>query len=94
MKTRFDYGMLIFILTFSLVSVSGYREDELLKMAHERISTIFIGCCIVILVSILIFPVWIGEDLHNLVAGNLEKLGNFLEGRSPIISLGKQILKH
>ncbi|KAE8705786.1 Aluminum-activated malate transporter 7 [Hibiscus syriacus] len=33
MKARYDYGLLIFILTFCLVSVSGYRNDQVLEMA-------------------------------------------------------------
>ncbi|KAJ4724888.1 Aluminum-activated malate transporter [Melia azedarach] len=28
MKARYDYGLMVFILTFCLISVSGYREDE------------------------------------------------------------------
>ncbi|XWS73837.1 hypothetical protein CRYUN_Cryun02cG0163600 [Craigia yunnanensis] len=79
LKARYDYGLLIFILTFSLVSVSGYRDDQVLKMAHERLSTIIIGSCTSVIVCICIFPVWVGEDLHNAVAANMEKLGNFLE---------------
>ncbi|XVF46999.1 hypothetical protein PTKIN_Ptkin03bG0073900 [Pterospermum kingtungense] len=79
-KARYDYGLLIFILTFCLVSVSGYRQDEVLKMAHERLSTIIVGSCCSVIVCICICPVWIGEDLHNSVAANMEKLGNFLEG--------------
>ncbi|KAI3924169.1 hypothetical protein MKX01_029704 [Papaver californicum] len=43
-KARYDYGVLIFILTFCLVSVSGYQEDEILELAHKRVSTIIIGC--------------------------------------------------
>ena len=27
---------------------------------------------------------WAGDDLYNLVAGNVEKLGNFLEGMPKI----------
>ncbi|KAH9699484.1 Aluminum-activated malate transporter 2 [Citrus sinensis] len=80
MKARYDYGLMVFILTFCLVSVSGYREDEVIRMAHERVVTIAIGSCTSLLVCILICPVWIGEDLHNQVADNLEKLGKFLEG--------------
>ncbi|KAK8596071.1 hypothetical protein V6N13_000729 [Hibiscus sabdariffa] len=78
-KARYDYGMMIFILTFCMVSVSGYRDDQVLKMAHERFLTILIGCCTSLIVCIFIFPVWIGEDLHNLVAANMGKLANFLE---------------
>eukprot|EP00257_Ricinus_communis_P013854 XP_015571390.1 aluminum-activated malate transporter 2 [Ricinus communis] len=80
LKARYDYGLTIFILTFSLVSVSGYRDSQVLKMAHMRVTTIIIGSCTSIIVSILICPVWIGEDLHKLVLGNIEKLGDFLEG--------------
>ncbi|XP_021626993.1 aluminum-activated malate transporter 2 [Manihot esculenta] len=80
LKARCDYGLMIFILTFSLISVSSYRDDNIAKMALERLSTIVVGCCATILVSICICPVWIGEDLHKLVALNIEKLGKFLEG--------------
>ncbi|KAF3439466.1 hypothetical protein FNV43_RR17744 [Rhamnella rubrinervis] len=80
MKARYDYGLIIFILTFSLVSVSAYRDDGVVDIARSRLSTIIIGSCIAIFVCIFIFPVWIGEDLHNLVAANMEKLGNSLQG--------------
>ncbi|CAI0541573.1 unnamed protein product [Linum tenue] len=79
-KARYDYGLLIFILTFSFVSVSGYRDDEILDVAQKRVSTIMIGASVCVIVSIALFPVWAGEDLHYLIALNLEKLGNFLEG--------------
>ncbi|EEF28484.1 conserved hypothetical protein [Ricinus communis] len=79
-KARYDYGVLIFILTFSLVSVSGIRVDELLVLAHQRLSTIIVGGAACIVISICICPVWAGEDLHKLVASNIEKLGNYLEG--------------
>ncbi|KAL2540967.1 Aluminum-activated malate transporter 2 [Abeliophyllum distichum] len=71
---------MIFILTFCLISVSGYREDEVLDMAEKRLSTILIGGAAALAVCILICPIWAGEDLHNLVAGNIENLGIFLEG--------------
>ncbi|KAH1130551.1 hypothetical protein J1N35_001929 [Gossypium stocksii] len=80
MKVRYDYGLLIFMLTFCLISVSGYRDEEVLEMAHKRVSTILIGGFTAIFVCIFICPVWAGEDLHNLAANNLEKLASFLEG--------------
>ncbi|GLT81949.1 hypothetical protein SLE2022_003710 [Rubroshorea leprosula] len=79
-KARYDYGMLIFILTFSLISVSGFRDDEIIGTAQKRLSTVFIGGLACVIISILVCPVWAGEDLHNLIALNMEKLGNFLEG--------------
>ncbi|KAL9176418.1 hypothetical protein ABFS82_02G177300 [Erythranthe guttata] len=79
-KARFDYGAMIFILTFSLVSVSGYRVEKLFELAHNRLSTIAIGTSICILTSMLIYPVWAGTELHNLVKNNMEKLSDSLEG--------------
>lgn len=81
MRARYDYGVLIFILTFSLISVSGYRDDVVLDTAHRRLSTVLIGGFATVLVCILVRPVWAGEDLHKLTASNIDKLGCFLEGR-------------
>ncbi|KAK6163636.1 hypothetical protein DH2020_000500 [Rehmannia glutinosa] len=80
LKARYDYGLLIFILTFSLISVSGYRDDEVLDMAHRRLSTILIGGSATVFICIFICPVWAGADLHKITASNIEKLGIFLEG--------------
>ncbi|KAJ1384569.1 Aluminum-activated malate transporter [Sesbania bispinosa] len=80
MKARYDYGLLVFILTFSLVSVSSYRDREIFDIAQKRLTTILAGALISVLVCILVCPVWAGGDLHNLVSKNIEKLGNFLQG--------------
>ncbi|KAJ4840918.1 hypothetical protein Tsubulata_001114 [Turnera subulata] len=79
-KQRFDYGAMIFILTFSLVTVSGYRVDKLFKLAQERVSTIIIGTSLCVLVTMLICPIWAGQELHFLIIRNMEKLANSLEG--------------
>ena len=80
MKARYDYGVTIFILTFSLVAVSSYRVDELIRLAHQRFSTIVVGVATCLCTTIFIFPVWAGEDLHKLAIGNLNKLADFFEG--------------
>ena len=72
--------MTIFILTFSLVAVSSYRVEEVVQLAQQRLCTIAIGVTICLFTTIFVFPVWAGEDLHKLVAGNLDKLAGFLEG--------------
>lgn len=79
-KAKYDYGMLVFIITFCLISISGFRTNELVKMAQARLVTTLIGASICLAVCILIYPVWAGEDLHKFVAQNIGQLGNFLEG--------------
>ncbi|XP_060169930.1 aluminum-activated malate transporter 2-like [Lycium barbarum] len=80
LKVRYDYGILIFILTFSMISVSGYRDHVVLDKAITRVTTILIGGAAAILFNVIIYPVWAGEDLHNLIATNVENLGLSLEG--------------
>ncbi|XP_028784904.1 aluminum-activated malate transporter 8-like [Neltuma alba] len=79
-KAKYDYGVLIFILTFSLVAVSGQRVENIFELAYQRLLTILIGGATCMLISLFVFPVWAGKDLHNLIASNLEKLANFLQG--------------
>lgn len=79
-KARYDYGVLIFMLTFSLVAVSSFRNHETFMLAYKRLVTIAIGVAVALLVSVLVFPIWAGEDLHLLTATNLERLAGFLEG--------------
>lgn len=63
-----------------MVSISGFRTDEMLKLAQERLLTILIGASVCVIVCIFVCPVWAGEDLHKFVAQNIGKLGSFLEG--------------
>lgn len=79
-KARYDYGVLIFILTFSFMAISGYRVDNLIEVAYRRLATIIIGCIICMLISLLICPIWAGEDLHKLITRNMEGLAESLEG--------------
>ena len=79
-KARYDYGVLIFKLTFAMVAVSSYRVEDPIEFAHERITTMAVGVAICLLTTVLVFPVWASEDLHSLAAGNLDKLAQFLEG--------------
>ncbi|XP_060673800.1 aluminum-activated malate transporter 12-like isoform X2 [Ziziphus jujuba] len=78
-KKNFDYGVVIFLLTFNLITVSSYRVDNVLKLAHDRFYTIAIGCGICLLMSLLIFPNWSGEDLHNSTVFKLEGLAKSIE---------------
>ncbi|XP_073220171.1 uncharacterized protein [Cicer arietinum] len=46
----------------------------------HRLSTIIIGAATCMLISIFVCPVWEGQELYNLVASNIQKLANYLEG--------------
>ncbi|XP_050937701.1 aluminum-activated malate transporter 2-like [Cucumis melo] len=82
LKAKYDYGLLIFILTFDMVAVSGYRDDEILKLAWHRLANILMGGFIAVAVCIFVRPVWAGADLHQLVSTNIQNLGTFFEGES------------
>lgn len=82
LKARHDYGMMIIILTFCMVTVSSFRDDNIIVMAQERLTTIGIGVAIAFFTSTLVCPFWAGDDLHRLEAANLEKLANYLQGSS------------
>ncbi|CAL4884638.1 unnamed protein product [Urochloa decumbens] len=78
-KARFDYGVTIFILTYSLVAVSGYRVDELAALAQQRLATIAIGILLCLGVAVVVCPVWAGQELHRLTTRNMERLAKALE---------------
>ncbi|RAL52090.1 hypothetical protein DM860_014917 [Cuscuta australis] len=79
MRKHYDYGLVIFMLTFNLITVSSYRVDHILKMAQQRVLTIVVGCAVCLLMSLLVFPNWSGEDLHNSTVGKFDGLANSIE---------------
>ncbi|CAE6190076.1 unnamed protein product [Arabidopsis arenosa] len=78
-KKNYDYGVVIFLLTFNLITVSSYRVDSVINIAHDRFYTIAIGCGICLFMSLLVFPIWSGEDLHKTTVGKLQGLSRSIE---------------
>ncbi|MBA0617636.1 hypothetical protein Godav_027063 [Gossypium davidsonii] len=79
-KKKFDYGAMIFILTFSLVVVSGLRAEQVLEIARDRLSTIAMGFAICLFISLLVFPIWASDELHDSLVARFEDLAVSLEG--------------
>lgn len=79
-KKRYDYAAMIFVLTFNLVIVSGLRADEVLKLARSRLSTIGMGFAVCIFISLLVFPSWASDELHDSIASKFQDLANPIEG--------------
>ncbi|KAK7343299.1 hypothetical protein VNO77_11943 [Canavalia gladiata] len=78
-KRNYDYGVMIFLLTFNLITVSSYRVDNVWSIAKDRIATIAIGGGLCLVMSLVVFPNWSGEDLHNNTISKLEGLANSIE---------------
>ncbi|XP_031097425.1 aluminum-activated malate transporter 12-like [Ipomoea triloba] len=78
-KKNYDYGVVIFLLTFNLITVSSYRVENIMKMAHQRFYTIAMGCAICLLMSLFIFPIWSGEDLHNSTVHKFDGLAKSIQ---------------
>ena len=79
MKSLYDYGVTVFIITYSFVAVSGYRVEDLAATAQQRISTISIGFAICIAVCLHVFPVWPGHDLRLITTRNMDALADSIE---------------
>eukprot|EP00253_Pinus_taeda_P026551 PITA_26551 len=79
-KRKYDYGVLIFLLTFNMVAVSGSRFDNGFRIAYQRLATIAIGFAICLIISLIVSPIWAGEDLHKSVIRKIEGLSKSIEG--------------
>ncbi|MFS8029859.1 putative aluminum-activated malate transporter [Helianthus anomalus] len=73
-----DFGFRVFMLSFTIVLESGTSD-----FAQETISRsllIAVGACVCFSVTICVYPIWAGEDLHKLVVKNFRGVASSLEG--------------
>ncbi|XP_027351059.1 aluminum-activated malate transporter 13-like [Abrus precatorius] len=79
-KKRYDYGVMIFMLTFNLVVVSGVRAHvKVWEIARERLVTILMGFIVCICVSLFVFPLWASDELHDSIVSRFQDLANTIE---------------
>ncbi|XP_020238774.1 aluminum-activated malate transporter 2 [Cajanus cajan] len=79
-KKRYDYGVMIFILTFNLVVVSGVRVHmKVWDIARERLLNILIGFIVCVCVSLFVFPLWASDELHHSIVSRFLDLANTIQ---------------
>ncbi|EFJ23344.1 hypothetical protein SELMODRAFT_56571, partial [Selaginella moellendorffii] len=82
MKARYDYGLLVFLLTFSLLMISTNSSLHPVEIASSRLYMITVGCSVSLFTTTFIYPIWAGDELHELTSKNFSKLAESLEGKS------------
>ncbi|KAF5176797.1 Aluminum-activated malate transporter like [Thalictrum thalictroides] len=75
----YEYGFRVILFTYCLIIVSGYRMGSPIKTAMDRLYSIAIGAFVTVLVNVLIFPIWAGEQLHNELVKNFNAVADALE---------------
>jgi len=81
-KAKYEYGVIIFMLTYSLILVSGYRIADDWRLAWERVLLCSLGVVVCVGTSMTIFPAWAGTDLHNAVIANFDDVAFMLKGNT------------
>ncbi|KAL3498934.1 hypothetical protein ACH5RR_041666 [Cinchona calisaya] len=75
----YEYGFRVILFTYCLIIVSGYRMGNPIRTSMDRLYSIAIGGIVAVLVNVLIFPIWAGEQLHQELVTNFKSVADALE---------------
>ncbi|PON43868.1 Aluminum-activated malate transporter [Parasponia andersonii] len=75
----YEYGFRVILFTYCLIIVSGYRVGNPMRTSMDRLYSIAIGGVVAVLVNVLVFPIWAGEQLHKELVNNFNSVADSLE---------------
>lgn len=76
----YEYGFRVILFTYCLIMVSVYRVGEPVAAGLDRLYAIAIGAVLALLVNVLIFPAWAGEQLHRELVASFAAVADSLHG--------------
>lgn len=76
----YEYGFRVILFTYCLITVSGYRMGNPIRTSMDRLYSIAIGGIVAVLVNVLVFPMWAGEQLHQELVNNFNSVADSLQG--------------
>lgn len=76
----YECGFRVILFTYCLLIVSGYRKGNPIAIALDRLYSIVIGAVLALLVNVLLFPAWAGEQLHRELVGSFAAVADSLDG--------------
>lgn len=79
-KKKYDYGIVVFLLTYNLVAVSGHREEQIVRIASDRLAMIAFGFAVTVMISLIVFPVSAGNELHKSLVSKFKNIKVSLDG--------------
>lgn len=83
----YEYGLRVILFTYCLIVVSGYRIGNPIRTAMDRLYSIAIGAFVAVLVNVVVFPIWAGQQLHNELVSSFNSIADSLEGNlKPFVS--------
>ncbi|PIM98700.1 putative membrane protein [Handroanthus impetiginosus] len=75
----YEYGFRVILFTYCLIIVSGYRMGNPIRTAMDRLYSIAIGAIVAVVINVLVFPIWAGEQLHKELVSNFSVVADALE---------------
>ncbi|KAJ3684948.1 hypothetical protein LUZ61_014112 [Rhynchospora tenuis] len=76
----YEHCFRVILFTYCLLIDSAYRNTNPVFSALSRLYCIGIGAAVAVLVNVLVFPIWAGEQLHKELIASFHAVADSLQG--------------